>query len=93
MIKPHALQVGDRVAVIAPAGPPDREHLLQGKRVLEEMGLDVVIGKNVFDAEEDLAAVGEKRLADLHEAFSDPAIRGVFCANGGFGSAKTCSYD
>ncbi|MFQ3545748.1 LD-carboxypeptidase [Halobacillus rhizosphaerae] len=88
MIKPSSLQKGDRVAVIAPAGPPDREHLLQGQRVLEEMGLDVVIGKNVFNAEEDLAAAGEKRLADLHEAFSDPAIRGVFCANGGFGSAK-----
>lgn len=88
MIKPCALQEGDRVAVIAPAGPPDREKLIQGKRVFERMGLDVVIGRHVFDVEEDLAATDKKRIADLHEAFCDPTIRGIFCANGGFGTAR-----
>ncbi|MFK3958853.1 S66 peptidase family protein [Guptibacillus hwajinpoensis] len=88
MIKPRALQKGDRVAVIAPAGPPEKEHLNQGKRVLENIGLEVVIGRHVFDMDEDFADVYQKRLADLHEAFCDPTIRGVFCANGGFGTAK-----
>ena len=88
MIKPSALQKEDRVAVIAPAGPPDKEQFIQGKRVLEKMGLEVVIGRHVFDLEEDLTAVDQKRVADLHEAFCDPIIRGVFCANGGFGTAK-----
>ncbi|MGP4078192.1 S66 peptidase family protein [Halobacillus sp. K22] len=74
--------------MIAPAGSPDEEHLLQGKRVLEKMGLEVVIGRHVFDNEENLAAVDQKRLADLHEAFGDPSIRGIFCANGGYGTAK-----
>ena len=36
----------------------------------------------------ELAAIDQKRLADLHEAFCDPDIRGIFCANGGFGTAK-----
>lgn len=88
MIKPCALQEGDQVAVIAPAGPPDRKKLIQGKRVFEKMGLDVVIGRHVFDVEGDLAAIDQKRLADLHEAFFDPAICGIFCANGGFGTAR-----
>ncbi|MGP4068467.1 S66 peptidase family protein [Halobacillus sp. B29] len=88
MIKPPALKEGDRVAVIAPAGTPDREHLNQGIRVLEDMGLNVVIGQHVFDVEEDLKAIDQKRLADLDEAFCDPDIRGIFCANGGHGAAK-----
>ncbi|WP_181347325.1 LD-carboxypeptidase [Thalassobacillus sp. CUG 92003] len=90
MIKPSPLKAGDRVAIIAPAGPPDKEHLIQGKRILEKMGLEVVIGRHVFDMdmEEDLAALDQKRLDDLHEAFCNPDIRGIFCANGGFGSAK-----
>ncbi|WP_174615472.1 S66 peptidase family protein [Virgibacillus ihumii] len=88
MIKPYALQEGDRVAVIAPAGPSDRELLKQGIRVLEKMGLSVVIGRYVFDVEEDLATADQKRLADLHEAFFNPDIRAIFCANGGFGSAR-----
>ncbi|WP_226036566.1 S66 peptidase family protein [Aquibacillus saliphilus] len=88
MIKPRALKEGDRVAIIAPAGPPDKEQLIQGKRVLEKMGLDVVFGRNVFDVEEDLVNLDQKRLTDLHESFFDHAIRGVFCANGGFGTAR-----
>ncbi|WEG12110.1 LD-carboxypeptidase [Pullulanibacillus sp. KACC 23026] len=88
MIKPRALQEGDRVAIVAPAGPPDKEMLRQGKRVLEEMGLDVIFGRHVFSVEEELTSLDQKRLADLHEAFFDPAIRGIFCANGGFGTAR-----
>ena len=88
MIKPPVLKKGDQVAIIAPAGPPDNEHLIQGKRVLEEMGLDVVFGQYLFDVEEDLTVLDQKRLADLHDAFFDPAIRGIFCANGGFGTAR-----
>lgn len=88
MIKPKALQAGDRVAIIAPAGPPDKEMLMQGLRVLEEMGLEVVVGQNVFQVEEDLASYDQLRLHDFHAAFSDSSIKGILCANGGYGSAR-----
>jgi muramoyltetrapeptide carboxypeptidase len=88
MIKPRALQKGDRIAVIAPAGPPDKELLLQGKRVLEEMGLEVIIGRHVFAMDDDLTVLDRKRLADLYDSFFDPSIRGIICANGGFGTAR-----
>lgn len=84
MIKPSALQEGDQIAILAPAGPPDKEQLAQGIRVLEKMGLDVIVGRHVFDEE----ATEQKRLEDVHEAFFDPKIHAIFCANGGFGSAK-----
>ncbi|MBD1222018.1 S66 peptidase family protein [Virgibacillus halodenitrificans] len=88
MIKPRALQEDDRVAVIAPAGPADEEKLKQGIVVLENMGLKVIIGRHVLDVEDRLAVDDEKRLADLHEAFFDPTIHGIFCATGGFGTAR-----
>ncbi|WP_102027819.1 S66 peptidase family protein [Salirhabdus sp. Marseille-P4669] len=88
MIKPPALQKGDRVAIIAPAGRPEEDKLIEGKRVLEDMGLDVVFGRHVFDEDDDLVAIDKKRLADLHESFLDPTIHGVFCANGGYGTAR-----
>jgi muramoyltetrapeptide carboxypeptidase len=88
MNKPAALHKGDRVAVVAPAGQPDKGHLMQGVRVLEEMGLEVMIGRHVFDVEEDFGEMDRKRVTDLHEAFFDPSIMGIFCANGGFGSAR-----
>ncbi|TYR74355.1 LD-carboxypeptidase [Rossellomorea vietnamensis] len=88
MNKPRPLKKGDQVAIIAPAGPADKEQLTQGKRVLEEMGLDVVLGRHVFDVEDDIETLDQKRLSDLHEAFRNPAISGIFCANGGFGTAR-----
>ncbi|QDP39272.1 S66 peptidase family protein [Radiobacillus deserti] len=88
MNKPRALKKGDRVAIIAPAGPTDKEQLTQGIRVLEERGLDVVLGRHVFDVEEDIDILDQNRLFDLHEAFRNPSIRGIFCANGGFGTAR-----
>ncbi|MFD2680870.1 S66 peptidase family protein [Bacillus seohaeanensis] len=88
MNKPRALKKGDKVTIIAPAGPADKKQLMQGKRVLEEMGLDVILGKHVFDVEEDIYTLDQKRLFDLHEAFRNPDISGIFCANGGFGTAR-----
>lgn len=88
MIKPNALRKGDKVAVIAPAGPPDRVLLNQGIAALEEMGLNVFIGRHVFDGEEAGAHLIQNRVDDVHAAFRDPSIRAVFCANGGYGSAK-----
>ncbi|MHC8523291.1 S66 peptidase family protein [Rossellomorea sp. H39__3] len=88
MNKPAALHKGDRVAVVAPAGQPVKGHLMQGVRVLEEMGLEVMIGRHVFDVEEDPGKMDRKRVTDLHEAFFDPSIMGILCANGGFGSAR-----
>ncbi|MGX1262841.1 muramoyltetrapeptide carboxypeptidase [Rossellomorea marisflavi] len=88
MIKPTALHKGDRVAVVAPAGAPVKEHLMQGVKVLEEMGIEVMIGRYVFDVEEHGVGMDRKRVADLHAAFFDPSIRGIFCANGGFGSSR-----
>ncbi|MYL18725.1 LD-carboxypeptidase [Halobacillus litoralis] len=90
MIKPNALRAGDRVTVVAPAGKPDHEHLKQGIKVLENIGLEVTIGPHVFSDEEGTEAV-EQQVKDLYEAFADPSVRGVFCATGGFGSAKIAS--
>ncbi|MBA2174150.1 LD-carboxypeptidase [Halobacillus locisalis] len=92
MIKPNALRQGDQVVIIAPAGPPDRNQLMEGIEVLENVGLDVRLGRYVFDAEGFLAASDEKRLADLHNAFCDPLVQGVFCARGGYGTARIAPF-
>ena len=48
MIYPNALQQGNTVMIIAPSGPPTIENVLKGVKVLQEMGLSVVIGKSVY---------------------------------------------
>lgn len=88
MIYPNALQQGDTVMIIAPSGPPTIENVLKGVKVLQEMGLSVVIGKSVYEKYGYLAGRHQVRLNDIHEAFSNPEVKAVFCARGGYGSAR-----
>jgi muramoyltetrapeptide carboxypeptidase len=86
-VKPPMLLPGDRVRVIAPAYPPDTR-LARGIAILEGFGLVVEVGAHVHDTNGYLAGTDEDRLADLNAAFSDPGIRGVFAARGGYGTQR-----
>ena len=85
--KARALRPGDPVAVIAPAGPFDRESF--------EAGLAIVAARysaqydsEIFQRQRYLAGSDSRRLAELNRALTDPAIRAVFCARGGYGTMR-----
>lgn len=86
--RPSALRPGDRVRVIAPAGVPDPVRTARGIQVLESLGLVVEQGAHLWDRFGYLAGTDENRLADLNAALSDPGIRGVFAARGGYGTQR-----
>ena len=52
------------------------------------MGLSVVIGKSVYEKYGYLAGSDQVRLDDIHEAFSNHEVKAIFCARGGYGSAR-----
>lgn len=78
------------VAVIAPAGPPDKSKYDAGKAALEQFGLNVITMLNVFKgcSTPYLSASIEDRISDLHQAWSDPTVDLILCARGGYGSAQ-----
>jgi muramoyltetrapeptide carboxypeptidase len=86
-VRPPVLREGDTVALITPAtyvSDPDR--LATAVRTVRYFGLEPKMGRNVGRRIGYLGGSDEQRLADLHEAFGDPAVRGVFCVRGGYGS-------
>ena len=87
-VRPRRLRPGDRVAVVAPSGhvPPDR--LERGVATLRSWGLDVVTGRHVLQRARHHAGSDEQRLADLEQAWCDPAVAAVLCARGGSGAAR-----
>ncbi len=87
-IRPQRLQQGDTIGIIAPAGPPNQESLERSLAFLEQLGLKWKFGKNVKNVYGYLAGTDKERLDDLHDMFADPTIKGVFCARGGYGSAR-----
>ncbi|MFZ7944151.1 S66 peptidase family protein [Neobacillus sp. 19] len=87
-VKPNRLKKGDTVGVIAPASPPNRENLERGIDFLKDLGLKVKVGSHVSRINGYLAGSDQERLGDFHDMFSDPEVKGIICACGGFGTGR-----
>ncbi|GLB60932.1 S66 peptidase family protein [Cytobacillus sp. NCCP-133] len=90
-IKPHRLQKGDAIGIIAPASPPNQENLKRSLSFLEDLGLKVKMGNHVYDQYGYLAGKDEDRLADLHKMFLDKEVKAIICAGGGYGTGRIAS--
>jgi muramoyltetrapeptide carboxypeptidase len=88
---PSALQPGDLVGIVAPAGAFDHMKLHRGISVLEQMGFKVFTPKGLFEKEDYLAGSDEHRAHLLNHLFQEPSIKAVICARGGFGSLRILS--
>jgi muramoyltetrapeptide carboxypeptidase len=65
----------------------------RGLRRLEALGYRTVLSPHALDSGPlYYAGTVEHRLADLHAAFADPAIDGIVCTRGGWGSAELLPY-
>ena len=86
--KPPALRPGDRIAIVAPASPFAREEFDAGVHELRQLGFDPVYTDAVFARDDYLAGGAELRARDLMQAWSDPEVRGIIAARGGYGSVQ-----
>ncbi len=95
-IIPESLKSGDEIRVIAPATGIkilSEECLNLARQRLEAMGLKVTFGRNTTADNWDMSGSTsiEKRLEDLHEAFDDKNVKGIFTAIGGSNSNQLLS--
>ena len=87
-IKPPKLKEGDRIGIIAPAGPVLEEEIQPGVNFLESLGFEPVCSPHLLDQKGYLAGEDKSRLKDLHAMFRDKKIKAVLCARGGYGSHR-----
>jgi muramoyltetrapeptide carboxypeptidase len=87
-VRSPQLRRGDRVRVVSPASPPDREGVMRGVEVLTSWGLRVELGEHVFDRWGYMAGRDEDRVHDLNAAFGDPGVRAVIATRGGKGAYR-----
>jgi muramoyltetrapeptide carboxypeptidase len=88
-IHPRAMQKGDTIAIVAPAGPIEkRSGLQQGIASLERMGFRVRFEERIFQSNRYLAGDDDARAEELMRAFEDPAIRAIIALRGGYGCAR-----
>jgi muramoyltetrapeptide carboxypeptidase len=75
------------VAVIAPASGFERGGFEAGLALLQAR-YRAEYGAGLFERQRYLAGSDDRRLAELHAALTDPGIRAVFCARGGYGATR-----
>jgi muramoyltetrapeptide carboxypeptidase len=85
IIRPPVLQIGDRVALLALSGPCDPEKITPAAAMLESLGLFCTVMDSCRLRRGYLAGTDRERINDLHDAFADPAVKGIFAARGGYG--------
>jgi muramoyltetrapeptide carboxypeptidase len=87
-VRPPALRPGDTIALVAPAGPADKERVAQFARLLEKKGFRVSLPKDLFRRDGFLAGSDEERAAELNAAIRDPRVRAIFPCRGGYGLTR-----
>jgi muramoyltetrapeptide carboxypeptidase len=92
MRKPRPLARGDRIAVVAPASPFDREEFDAGVAELRRLGFEPVFDDSVFDRKRYVAGDAERRAAAIRSAWYDPSIAALIGARGGYGSAQVLPF-
>jgi muramoyltetrapeptide carboxypeptidase len=88
MIIPSYLQPGDKVGIVATAKVVNKENTLYGIRILEEWGLEVIVGKHLFAKHFQFAGTDQQRKEDFQYAINNPEIKAVFLVRGGYGSSR-----
>jgi muramoyltetrapeptide carboxypeptidase len=88
ILYPKALEPGDTIAIVAPAGPLDRERVALATERLEAMGFEVRSSGTLFRANDYLAGSDKQRAEELMDAFADPEIAAVFPGTGGYGATR-----
>ena len=88
MRRPPALRAGDLIGVVAPGAAVDEAAVYAGAQVLEQAGYRVRIGNAVLKRHGYLAGTEADRLADLVGMFTDPEVRAIVAARGGYGSGR-----
>jgi len=84
LVKPYALQLGDRIGIVAPSMHIIDENAVEnGIATLEELGFAVELGPTVRSKYRNTTAVPEDRAREIMDFFIDPETKAIICLIGG----------
>ena len=86
---PEPLKHGDKAFLVCTSSPIFKEDIEKCKEVVKKLGFEPVLGESLFeDIGGYIAGTPEIRVKDLHRAFADDEIKGIFCVKGGFSASQ-----
>jgi muramoyltetrapeptide carboxypeptidase len=92
LARPAPLHKGDTIGVVAPSYAPYPAWLSRGVRAMEEAGYRIILESEVererrFHQRED-----ERRAENLMKMWSNPDVKAVIAATGGYGAVRVIPY-
>ncbi len=89
LVRPPRLASGNRISLVAPAGPLlERDDLTRAGELCCALGYEPVLGKNAYGRSGYFAGTDDQRISDLNGALQDPSIDAIWCIRGGYGSLR-----
>ncbi|MBP1040474.1 LD-carboxypeptidase [Vagococcus sp. BWB3-3] len=92
---PEKLKHGDEIRIIAPSRSLKilaDDGVILARQRLEAFGFKVTFGKHVETCDLQHSSPIAERVADIHEAFADPNVKGILTVIGGFNSNELLPY-
>jgi muramoyltetrapeptide carboxypeptidase LdcA involved in peptidoglycan recycling len=94
-IIPEKLKEGDEIRVIAPSQSlaiiSEEIKTIALERFFE-INIQITFGENAEEKDETNSSRIDSRIKDLHQAFSDPKVKGILTVLGGFNSNQLLDY-
>lgn len=88
IIRPAALQKGDKIGIISTARKISKKELVFAKETFTDWGLEVVFGTNLFQEHHQFSGTDQQRASDLQWMINNPEIKAIICARGGYGTVR-----
>jgi len=88
MITPEKLKLGDKIGMISTARKISLKELNNAIKIIENWGIEVVLGKNLFKENHQFSGTIEQRTTDLQSMIDNDAIKAILCVRGGYGTVQ-----
>lgn len=88
MIIPNHLQPGDKISIVCTARFVEKSDINEAIHLAESWGLKVVLGSSIGLKHHQFGGTDIERLQDLQNQINNPQIKAIWCARGGYGTAR-----
>jgi muramoyltetrapeptide carboxypeptidase len=88
LIQPPYLKKGDKIGIVATARKISTAEINPAIAVLKSWGLEVVLGNNLFNSDNQFSGTDNERADDLQTLLNDTSVKAIISARGGYGTVR-----
>ncbi len=88
MKTPSYIKRGEKIGIVSTARRISEEKIYPAVKIFKEWGLEVVLGKHLFEEYNQFAGTDEQRTSDFQQMLDENSVKAIICARGGYGTVR-----